>query len=192
MRSFKIISLATLLLFVVGCFSKSGDQKRISLSAAPDVTPVYNTSNLASSYLSASGDCQGFRSMILTYSSPLTSETQVRVDCSSNAQGGMSMSSTSLTISSGEECQVFDVKVAGVYRNERTNTITQTVNYCPPTAATPGFTVSAAGGSVYEAGPTYRGYVTFGEPFGVINQAPTTQTNVSNTNDYNLSGTVHF
>src|ERR1700722_17607475 len=123
-----------------GCFVNTGQQALPAMTTAVPITPIYL--GVSSSYLLASGGCNGAQSMTFTYSSALTPKTTISAACSNNTVNAH------LPVSSGDQNQTFSLTMAGVIRASSGTSVTVTVSYTPPSPGLPGFAIEVGGGII--------------------------------------------
>lgn len=138
--------LLLIVIATVGCFKNPGQQSLPAVGVAMPITPVYNYSSLADSYLSAVGSCNGNSEIEFNYFSDIYTTSQtVTATCSSNRVDAR------LPVGMGIRAQTYTVTLIARLRNNRSTPVTVTVAYSPPPSITPGFKILSGGGKTSNA-----------------------------------------
>lgn len=113
------------------------------MNGAPTLTGVYKGQN--TSGIKISGNCEGAQFLRVTYSSPLTPEKVVKINCSTGAVTS-ELLSTILAVNEGTKSQIFNFEFRALKSGKYTPALRITFNYNPIPDPVAGFTISAGGG----------------------------------------------
>ncbi|MCC6276713.1 MAG: hypothetical protein IT289_02215 [Oligoflexia bacterium] len=152
----RTLLLGAFALLSTGCFKNPGQEVAPNGIALP-VTPVYVGIN--TSYLRASGNCQGNGGFIITYSSSLTPSNTSEANCS---EGVITMN---LPVQQGMQNQIFNVDIVSKLKGRKSKPVSIVVNYAPPFAA-PGFAILSGG--VFSTGGGVDVAPAIGQPYGPV------------------------